>query len=334
VNSINQHIKTLLSLHDCVIIPDFGGFIADYSPAVLSEGAASIPSKDIMFNRNLTRNDGMLINAIIESSGVDYKRAQKIIVRDIEEMETQLRNGVDIVFEGVGSLRFDESGFLQFQPLPTNDCLLSSFGLKPIALEKLIATKRVSISQEPKTVRVKRHFTLAAAVAVVAFLLFYTTPLTDHSLVNFAGYSPSNDVTLVGLELPTQKLEVEVLPANVDMHPTATDIVSNSTEEVVEQHVVQDNVIDLPVRVQKPLPQNAHHVIVASLASNLTAVEYSSFFKDTYRFDDTQILTGTGRYRISVANFATKREADAFIRSLRLLNKEFKGAWVLTQENI
>ncbi|UOQ77221.1 hypothetical protein MUN84_00290 [Hymenobacter sp. 5516J-16] len=30
---LSDHIRTLLRDHDCVIIPDFGGLIADYAPA-------------------------------------------------------------------------------------------------------------------------------------------------------------------------------------------------------------------------------------------------------------------------------------------------------------
>ncbi|MFL2578994.1 MAG: hypothetical protein ACJ0QQ_02880 [Parvicellaceae bacterium] len=34
---INQIIKELLQLHDCVIFPNLGGFVAQYSPANFDE---------------------------------------------------------------------------------------------------------------------------------------------------------------------------------------------------------------------------------------------------------------------------------------------------------
>ena len=60
---INQIIKELLQLHDCVIFPNLGGFVAQYSPANFDEkkSVLSPPHKQILFNKNLVNNDGLLV---------------------------------------------------------------------------------------------------------------------------------------------------------------------------------------------------------------------------------------------------------------------------------
>ena len=52
---INHIIKELLQLHDCVIFPNLGGFVAQYSPANFDEKKSvfSPPHKQILFNKNL-----------------------------------------------------------------------------------------------------------------------------------------------------------------------------------------------------------------------------------------------------------------------------------------
>ena len=54
VVQLTKYIVQLLHQHDCVIIPDFGGFVAQYKPATLDSvtGFYSPPSKQILFNIN------------------------------------------------------------------------------------------------------------------------------------------------------------------------------------------------------------------------------------------------------------------------------------------
>ena len=58
--TISKYISELLFLHDCVIIPEFGGFVGNNKSAVLNEITRTIspPSKEILFNLNLQTNDG------------------------------------------------------------------------------------------------------------------------------------------------------------------------------------------------------------------------------------------------------------------------------------
>ena len=64
--SVSYYISELLFLHDCVIIPDFGGFIGKKRSAILNTttGTLNPPSKQIVFNKNLNANDGLLISYI------------------------------------------------------------------------------------------------------------------------------------------------------------------------------------------------------------------------------------------------------------------------------
>ena len=93
MNKYVEHIEELLYLHDCVIVPGFGGFICDYTSASINEKTGTIvpPSKKVMFNKHLKQNDGLLIDWIARKEQIDYEKAQDSI------REIFLRKGEAIV---------------------------------------------------------------------------------------------------------------------------------------------------------------------------------------------------------------------------------------------
>ena len=76
---IDSHISYLLHLNDCVIIPDFGGFVANYQSAKIDPVVNLMhpPKKHIVFNKSLQNNDGLLVNELASCEGISFKNAQK-----------------------------------------------------------------------------------------------------------------------------------------------------------------------------------------------------------------------------------------------------------------
>ena len=70
--TVEHYISELLFLHDCVILPNFGGFVGNPQSAKLNKttGMLSPPSKQILFNANLKTNDGLLITHISNEEGI------------------------------------------------------------------------------------------------------------------------------------------------------------------------------------------------------------------------------------------------------------------------
>ena len=60
MNELNLHISRLLLEHNCVIVPDLGGFVTQYCPAHFDEVAGSFvaPSYQVGFNPLLQTDDG------------------------------------------------------------------------------------------------------------------------------------------------------------------------------------------------------------------------------------------------------------------------------------
>ena len=64
---LDRHIEILLLSNDCVILPNFGGFMAHHVEARHddSDGAFLPPLRTIGFNPKLTLNDSLLAQSYV-----------------------------------------------------------------------------------------------------------------------------------------------------------------------------------------------------------------------------------------------------------------------------
>ena len=134
---INHYIKELLLLNDCVIIPEFGGFVANYKPATNENNRFFPPTKEIAFNNKLISNDGLLINHISQTEGISYFSARQKLDNFVEETLLNLERNRNVYFEGVGYLHYDSRENLQFEPQLKQNLLIDSYGLPDFSYEKL-----------------------------------------------------------------------------------------------------------------------------------------------------------------------------------------------------
>ena len=74
---IVTHIERLLLVHDCVIVPKFGGFVLQAVPAVqhMEEHTFRPLRKEIGFNMTLQHNDGLLPESYMQMYAVSYRQA-------------------------------------------------------------------------------------------------------------------------------------------------------------------------------------------------------------------------------------------------------------------
>lgn len=153
---MDHHISELLFCYDCVIIPEFGGFVANYQPARLDKVKQVLhpPSKGILFNKNLTHNDGLLANEISKVREVPYDQASSIIREYVQECRFTLDSGQRIEIDQVGILYFDHERNIQFQADESRNFLMESYGLSsiyvPPVVQKVVEKKEtIVVPTEP-----------------------------------------------------------------------------------------------------------------------------------------------------------------------------------------
>jgi len=115
--------------HDCVIIPGFGGFIGNYSPATIDPVYHTFypPFKSLLFNIHLKQNDGLLASHISQSEHISYEQAMGLISQMLKEWNQELENRHVINIENVGKLLKEDDDLIQFEQDPATNYLSDSY---------------------------------------------------------------------------------------------------------------------------------------------------------------------------------------------------------------
>ncbi|MBC6612899.1 HU-CCDC81 and SPOR domain-containing protein [Hymenobacter sp. BT507] len=175
---LSDHIRTLLQHHDCVIIPDFGGLIADYAPAQIHPVRHTLapPTKRVAFNQSLTRNDGLLVDALSRTLGVSAGQARQLVQDAVARLRAELDTQQRTELPGIGVFRQAAGRGLDFEYTGSQNLLSASYGLpelvsRPVrATDALLARERQPAAPQLAVGRRARRLWQSAAVAVVVGL--------------------------------------------------------------------------------------------------------------------------------------------------------------------
>ena len=188
IMDISKHISNLLKFQECVIVPDLGGFITNYVPSRFDVGQNifSPPSKEVIFNSKITRNDGLLVSYLVESEAISYSEANRAVSNWVNHTFENLYNGEKIDLAGVGTLKFDRNGSLVFNPV-TENVLASAYGLTDVNFAKASRTVYLdSYQQVPAAVKAindrKNAIRIAAGIALVISLSLFPAKLKNDNL--------------------------------------------------------------------------------------------------------------------------------------------------------
>lgn len=143
----NNHIFPLLKEYDCVVIPNFGSFVCRNISAKFSENRSKLlpPNKEIVFNKNLKKNDGVLVKNISELKNISYSDAEEKINSWVKKINKKINKGKSIAFEKIGSLRKIDKNFI-FEPNHNSIFLKSSYGLSAVDTLQINKTKIIKPS--------------------------------------------------------------------------------------------------------------------------------------------------------------------------------------------
>lgn len=191
---IQRHIADLLIEHDCVVIPDFGGFVAKKRGARLDTQRHRIepPAKEIGFNARLFHNDGLLAQDMRLREGISYIEAMQRIESEVAWIERQLDAGRQVNFDGIGALYRNSDKQVAFLPSGERNLLKAAYGCSPIMLtpveaaegqqsekDKTIVAPIVEQSTTSGTRRALRNLAAAAAVPFLIAAAWFVQDMND-----------------------------------------------------------------------------------------------------------------------------------------------------------
>jgi len=131
--NLANYINELLYRYNCVIIPNFGGFVTNKIGATIDETSHTIypPKKQITFNSLLKENDGLLANYIATSENISFEKASTAINLAVIEWKIEIQTK-PLQIGSIGFLTLNNRGQIIFEPTKTVNYLTASFGLSPI----------------------------------------------------------------------------------------------------------------------------------------------------------------------------------------------------------
>jgi antitoxin component of MazEF toxin-antitoxin module len=321
-------IAELLSLHDCVIIPGFGGFIGNYSPARIDSVHHTFqpPSKKLLFNINLKQNDGLLANAVAASFGTSYTDACRLIDDFAEECRFTLKIGKSFVFPQIGQLYPGKEGIIHFEQDRVANLLPDAFGLAPFISPPVVRHSQVlipdwnlsshAITPSVHKFGLPRALKWAAAIAIpVGIAAVIGVTQYDKISVNFTNTAGimSSVVSRFSAASLVEKKQAPPAPAFKAVQKISLPV--EASPEVVVKPAINPNdkfaVIVGAFRIQ----ENAEKLVAELQQKGIEAAI----------FDQSK----TGLFRVTIATGSSRAVANQLLASAT--SSEFSGAWVLAK---
>jgi len=324
---IVSHLEKLLMVHDCVIVPKFGGFVLQtISASYNAERHLFTPMhKEIVFNSTLMHNDGLLAESYMKMYDVNYQRAYKMLEEDVDDIHADLYKGVRLLFGTIGSFYKGYEGQFIFESGGTELFSMESYGLSSCHIPTLRSLQREEVALLTKEEKSRRDIFyipvnkrllrgMTATAAAIALFLMVSTPIKE---VNADAYTASFIPTEMVTAKPTPKVNDKKERANAN---------------VTEISVLNEANI---ITAAKPKPQKqekkivpGYYVIISSINSDKKADDFLSRM-DRSVYKNAGKILGTGMVRIYADRFDSKEQAETYMAKLRR-DSNFYDAWVYT----
>ncbi len=291
MKTIAQHIETLLTQHECVIVPSLGGFLVYHDTAKIHNNSISAPSNKIRFNALLSHHDGLLAEAIMKERNLSYSDALAVINSEISLLKSSIENGDITLFGTIGSFSVTNNHITFTQG--SHKFIPENLGLPTIKLTKIQKeTKQQTTNHKQIVIPLpnssSKTFRYAASIAIIFMLTFFTPTIKDGSY-----------------------------KANLMFNTLSFD-----NTKVESTNITQTPQLDTITTITpKPLDFK-FHIIIASLPELSSAKQYIS---DNTHISALQIVEKDNKFRISEKGFHSYNEALSYLDSI----KEQKSAWIL-----
>jgi len=307
---IEHYISNLLYIHDCVIIPGFGGFVGNKKSAYIHPVSGIIypPSKALLFNKNLIQNDGLLTTHIAKEEELDLSEITNLIEGFVQGIQKELKNRSAFKLQKVGTFTRGNEGNISFTQDKNYNYNLASFGMeanhKSKKVERIISEEDIIV----KTIKQKDFKkTLKKAAAVLI-------PLIGLSLIGITQEENITDIynQMANLNpFTTSKNEiVKEAPAKEIKVPIA-EIIETEKAEIV-----------IPIITE----QHTYYIIAGAFAEQKNA---NKLLQKLKRWNyDASIVEGGNLMRVSYNSFQNREDA---LLALAEIRKDNKSAWLLTK---
>lgn len=344
---LDKYISELLYDYDCVIIPGLGGIMTNYKPARIENGMAYPPSKEIRFNKNLTKNDGLLAQSISEAEKLSIRDADAFVHECVEKHLEKLNGGDRVELKKVGVLYVDGYDNLRFEPDTSVNYLRNSFGFEVFKLPQVVEKsepfeEEKAVGERPDKIiplQVKSHTkgiyrvaaaTLAPFIAMSVYLAA-TTDFKSPTEISLAEIFPSSAAVEKAYSPRTKEVKT------IDISPEETIFPEN--QSVFQYDFIGNDLDSQGVSIDMRKSEKAktaeenigiYHIIGGCFSEKSNA-EYFVGRLQMRGYDSGILDVNKGLYRVRIESFHDYDKALSELAEMRD-NGTFPSAWMLKKK--
>lgn len=322
MNELVSHIEFLLHSHDCVIVPDLGGFVINTCP-VKKNGPATFeaPTCELIFNRDLTYNDGLLVESFMKTNGISFETAYNRVEAGVDELKSALRENKTVEFGKLGTFQINEEGHYVFTPNPTF-VKPEFYGLTNVSLNPI---PHVAKTQKKYRTTI-RNIGIGAAVAITAAAILFLSPLNKNDYLR----QNAKMIWESGLFRNNATKHTPRKTANPAKVTTSANVVGEqNNKKAVSQ---TDTAINAPSQKSKDAttqPIMKKYYVVMGVYETRKVAEKMKNMLESEGFTQTSWIERPGRIDVYVASFADQDSAKNFLKKVHSQYPHHRDAWIL-----
>jgi hypothetical protein len=316
-------LEHLLYDHECVIIPQFGGFVVNAQDYQFNakEGKIYPKRKCVAFNEKLKTDDRFLTTEWAKKQSISQKEASYEIAAISKELKSQIISQGYLTIGEIGAFTLNTENRLSFTPNPDFNADLTVFGLFPVSLGYTHQPKVVkptlevipiaedlptTISEEYEPVKLSR------SVYVYALIAFLLAGLGAFFLTEPASNQAQSSLNPIKIE------KKEPVSVKATVAPAAP----------IQMDTVQKNTIDAPAEISAEADQNVIYLIAASFQTLSQAEKGLKEFKSR-GFDQAEIILKNEQTKFYRISLGTEHSMDAgYAKASELKASKKVDIWV------
>lgn len=307
--SMIEHIEYLMLSNDCVVVPGFGAFIAQYTSSnnCAQNSTFKSPKRSISFNASINHNDGLLANSIAKKALIPYAEALKQIEKSTTICRQALSDGSEVPFGRLGFFISNAEGHIEFIPfhheLANDDFFgLQSFSFPTLAERNAQVANEETVSEtysEPEINIGRRNWFSHKAVQIAASIVMLVC-------LTFALSTP------IIVDKPTHQLATLNVPT-----PTMPKHKVVKTEEISLQKQVE------AASEKKEANSNGRYaIIICSLKKQSQVAQY---FQENKDINPANVIKKNGYYMIY---FNRGDNYQELVKEAKQMPKPYTEFWI------
>ena len=307
--SMIEHIEYLMLSNDCVVVPGFGAFIAQYTSSnnCAQNSTFTSPKRSISFNASINHNDGLLANSIAKKASIPYAEALKQIEKSTTICRQALSDGSEVPFGRLGFFISNAEGHIEFIPfhheLANDDFFgLQSFSFPTLAERNAQVATEETVSEtysEPEINIGRRNWFSHKAVQIAASIVMLVC-------LTFALSTP------IIVDKPTHQLATLNVPT-----PTMPKHKVVKTEEISLQKQVE------AASEKKEANSNGSYaIIICSLKKQSQVAQY---FQENKDINPANVIKKNGYYMIY---FNRGDNYQELVKEAKQMPKPYTEFWI------